>query len=360
MRVREASLDDKAIWDSFVDAEGGSFFHYFDWKHVYEAQGEQYIPLMIETAPSQIVGILPFVKRRTLLFSTLNSLPEGASGGIVLKRGLAEKERLEAILVLLESMDASYSRNCSTFTIKDNLTPVRQPDADPTASLVANGFRLRSDDSSGLPCTYFLELARPFEERVSKGWSRKLRQDQKKAVESGVVVVHDRELNYADVFVDMMCQTYIRHGSSPPTKRENAVRLDVFRDRSKLFVALLDGQPIVTLLCHYTPSTCYLAKMGSREKDTDNANKLCYRVAIEDACNAGHRFAEFGITPTSSQAFFKERFKGTRYPIRLYEKTYSVPRTLVRKAPVLLGNAWRDRSYIWHNRRKLWDQIIHI
>ena len=353
-------MDDRATWDSFVDSEDGSFFHYFDWKHVYEAQGDQYIPLVIETGPSQIVGILPFVKKTKLLYSTLYSLPEGASGGCVLKRGLTDRETHEATSALLEFLDASYSGRCSTFTLKDNLTPVRKPSGDPTGALIAGGFRSRCDNSTGLPCTYFLELNQPFEEKVSRGWSRKLRQAQKRAVESGVVVVHDRELNYAEDFADMMCQNYIRHGSKPPTRNENMVRLNVFRDRSKLFVALLDGRPIVTLLCHYTPSTCYLAKVGSREKDTDNANKLCYKVAIEDACNTGHRFAEFGITPTSSQAFFKERFKGTRYPLRLYEKTYSVPRTLIQKAPVLVSNAWHDRGYIWSNRRKLWDQIVHM
>ena len=68
MRVREASADDKPAWDSFVDSEEGSFFHYFDWKQVYEAQGEEYIPLLVETAPSATVGILPFVRKKRLLY----------------------------------------------------------------------------------------------------------------------------------------------------------------------------------------------------------------------------------------------------------------------------------------------------
>ena len=62
MIVREATLEDKLARDSFVDSEDGGFFHYFDWKHVYEARGDQFIPLLIETAPSRLVCILPVVK----------------------------------------------------------------------------------------------------------------------------------------------------------------------------------------------------------------------------------------------------------------------------------------------------------
>jgi hypothetical protein len=100
--------------------------------------------------------------------------------------------------------------------------------------------------------------------------------------------------------------------------------------------------------------------VGSHEKDTDNANKLCWKAAIEDACNTGRRFVDFGYTQTEGLAFFKERFKGTRVPVRVYEKSYSIPRTIMEKAPVLVNDAWHDKSYIWNNRRRLWDRIVRI
>jgi len=43
MHVRQAVLNDKEKWDSFVDMESRSFFHYFDWKGIYESGGRQYI-----------------------------------------------------------------------------------------------------------------------------------------------------------------------------------------------------------------------------------------------------------------------------------------------------------------------------
>jgi hypothetical protein len=360
MRIREATLDDKSAWDSFVDAEDGSFFHYFDWKYVYEAGGKQFIPLLAETDQSQLIGILPVAKEKRLFYSTLDSLPEGASGGCLIKRGLSDEERLQATSALLQYLDTDYSRGCSTFTLNEDLTLAAKECEDPTAALTGNGFRFIFDRSTRLPCTHVLELKQPFEENIWKRWRSDHRGLLNKAVRSGVVVIQDRELNYADDFIDMLYENHRRHGSKPPTRDEIKTRLNVFRDRSKLFLAMLDGQPIMALLCHYTPSTCYLAKVGSYEKDTDNANKLCWKVAIEDACNAGYRFVEFGITATPGLAFFKERFKGTRVPMRIYEKSYSIWRTLLEKAPVLMSNAWHDRSYIWKNRRLVWDRIVHI
>jgi hypothetical protein len=360
MRVREATIEDRARWDSFVDAEDGSFFHYFDWKYVYEARGNQFIPLLAETDQSQLIGILPVAKEKRLFYSTLDSLPEGASGGCLIKRGLSDEEGLQATSALLQYLDTDYSRGCSTFTLNEDLTLAAKECEDPTAALTGNGFRFIFDKSTGLPCTHVLELKQPFEENIWKGWSRMLRRGVNKAEENGVVVIQDRELKYAEDFIDMLYENYRRHRTKPPTRDEIMVRLNVFRDRSKLFVALLDGRPIVTLLCHYAHSTCYMAKVGSYEKDTDDANKLCYKVAIEDACNAGYRFVEFGITATPGLAFFKERFKGTRVPMRIYEKSYSIWGTLLEKAPVLVSNAWHDRSYIWKNRRLVWDRIVHI
>jgi hypothetical protein len=100
--------------------------------------------------------------------------------------------------------------------------------------------------------------------------------------------------------------------------------------------------------------------VGSREKDTNNANKLCWKAAIEDACNEGLRFADFGYTDTASLAFFKERFRGTRVPVRVYAKRYSILGTVMEKAPLLVNTAWHDKGYVWSNRRRIWDRVVHI
>ncbi len=360
MRIREATVEDRAAWDSFVDAEGGSFSLYFDWKYVHEVEGSQFIPLLVETAPSQLAGILPVVRENHLLYSTLDSGRGGGAQGLLLKKEFSDGERSEAITRLLEYVDSHCSRRCSSFKLAESPRPLDELSEEPTAALVNVGFRFRYNRATHLPCNFILPLGQPFEETVWRKWPRRHRQHITNAAKGGVVVVEDRELKYAEDFVLMANETIMRHGLRPLTRDDLMSRLEVFREKTKLFVALLDGQPVVTLLCHYTPSTCYMARVGTHEKDTNYANRLCYKVVIEDACSAGFRFADFGYTDTESLAFFKDRFRGTRVPVRVYDKRYSVIRTMLEKGPALASKAWQSESRIRGNRGRFRGNAVHV
>jgi hypothetical protein len=359
MRVREATPDDKAAWDAFVDAQGGSFSLYFDWKYVHEVEGSEFIPLLVETAPSQLAGILPMVKEKHLLYSTLDSGRGGGAQGLLLKKELSDDERGEAITRLLEYVDAHCSRRCSSFKLAEAPRSFDELSEEPTVALVNRGFRFRYDKATRLPCNFVLPLRQPFEETVWRKWPRRHRGHISSAARRGVVVLQDRELKYAEDFVHMANETIKRHGLRPLTGDDFMARLEVFRDRTKLFVALLDGQPVVTLLCHYTPSTCYMARVGTHEKDTNYANRLCYKEIIEDACNTGFRFADFGYTDTESLAFFKERFRGVRLPVRIYEKRYSFLRTVMEKGSALAGKAWHRVIRLRGSQRGLRERLGH-
>jgi hypothetical protein len=356
MRVREAVAEDRAAWDAFADSEGGQFFHYFEWKYVHETRARQYIPLLAETEASSIIGILPITKEKKLLYSRLYS--DTHAGGLLLKRGLPDTERCEVISALLKHVDTNYSRGCSRFTVRENLSSINEVSEEPTAALIDSGYSFRYDVLNHLPCTFVLELKPPFEENIWKGlWSKRLRQKLNKVERNGVVVIHDKELNYAADFIEMLSANYERHGTMPLTKEQVAVVLNTFRDRARLYVALLDSRPIAALMCHYYASTCFLWEIGSYMKDIGNANLLCFKAAIKDACDAGYRFVNFGFTATPSLAFFKEQFRGTRVPFRMYEKRYSVTRTLMELGGVLLQRAWHDKTYLWKQRRVLLDRI---
>ena len=362
MRIREATPEDKATWDAFVDTEGGNFFHYFDWKHVYDTRGDQFIPLLAETSTSRWLGILPIVREDRLLYSVLHAdIKSGIkSGGLLLKRNLSDAERYETISAFSQYVDTHYSRGCSRFTLRECLPPADALSEEPTAALLDNGFRFRYDELAHLPCTFTLELEQPFEENIWQGlWSRNLRKKLNKARRKGVVVIQDTEWNYATDFIDMVIENYERHGTTVMTREEITVTLNTFRDKARLFVALRDNQPIVASVCYYHVSTCFLAEIGSYSKDTEDANLLCYLAAIEDACSTGYKFADLGFTATSGLAYFKEQFKATRIPFRTYEKRYSVPRAIMELGPLVLKNAWQDKAYIWNKRRKLWDSILH-
>jgi hypothetical protein len=357
MRIREATAEDKAAWDTFADTAGGKFGHCFDWKYVIEAGGHRYIPLLAETAASAIIGILPVIKRKRYLSSILHS--ETHAGGLLLKRELSDTERYEVISALLKYVDTNYSRGCSRFILRENLSSISELSEEPTAALIDSGYRFRYDASAKLPCTFVLELKQPFEENIWKGlWPSKLRNKLNRAGK-GVVVIHDREFSYTEKYIDMFFENCKRHGAKPYATRDQIrMELNIFRDKAKLFVALLEGQPIVAQLSYYDASTCFLWEIGSSAKDTGRANMLCDKAAIEDACDAGCRFLDFGFTATSSLAEHKEQFKGTRVPFRTYEKRYSIPRTFVELVLLAITRAWHDKTYLWKKRRKLWDSIV--
>ncbi len=357
MRVREATEEDRAAWDAFADTEGGTFFHYFDWKYVWEARGHQYISLLAENTASEIIGILPVIKQKMDLYSILHS--DIQEGGLLLKREISDAERYEAISALLKYVDTNYSGGCSHFYLRENLSSIIEVNEEPTAALLDSGFQFRYDMSTKLPCTFVLELKQPFEDNIWKSlWSRNLRKELNQAKRKGVVVIQDREFSYIEEFIEMLSANYERHGTIPPTREQKRMEINTFRDKAKLFVALLDNRPVVAQLCYYTASACFLCEIGSYVKDTENANILCDMAAIEDACNMGYKFVDFYYTATAGLAQFKEQFKGTRVPFRSYEKRYHSLRTLVKLLPLVADRAWHDKTYLWKKRRKLWDSIV--
>ena len=119
MRVREATTEDKTTWDAFVNTEGGNFFHFFDWKHIYDTRGDQFIPLLAETSTSQWLGILPIVREDRLLYSVQHSHIK--TGGLLLKNNLSDAERSEIISAFSQYVDANHSRRCSRFAFSGML-----------------------------------------------------------------------------------------------------------------------------------------------------------------------------------------------------------------------------------------------
>jgi hypothetical protein len=361
--VREASEKDAKHWDSFVDDHGGSFFHYFDWRDIYALRGYRYIPLMIEDASGILQGILPVVAERGMLYTSLVSLPEGASGGIVLHRDMPSEERVQAVKTLLAYTVEHYAQTCSTFRFKMNLAENRREGPEMHHGLVESRFSPVFAKDSQLPCTHILPLERPFEERIWRGlWSQKVRKNIGKIRELGVEIVHDTTLAYADTFTEMLAHTYRRHGNQPPTREEVKMRLTRFAGRSDLFIALLGEQAVGGLLCYYTPSTCYLSKLPSYADERTGYNNILLEYhGIKHACDAGYRYVEFGITDTLPLLHWKNRFKGTAIPLSVYERKFSNVRAYLQYTTSISGGLWQNRSnlknMVQYNVRRLSARI---
>jgi hypothetical protein len=330
MRIREAIDTDAGAWDAFVDHEGGSFFHYYRWRDLYLAGGFDYVPLMLEDGAGRLQGILPLVVDHGLLHVTLSSMPEGASGGIVFRRDMAPDEIADGIDTFLRDIDRKYADDCAIFRLKTNITPDRGSSAACGHALLRHKFARLGGEADGLPCTFVLPLEQPFDERIWKNlWTVKIRQKCRKVQKTGVEVIVDEKLEYVEEFTDMLGALYTRHDLRPLSRSMVDLRLRTFPKKTRLFMALHQGRPVAGMLCYYTPTTCYLSKAPSYQEAYDrDINTYLFARVIEDACNAGYQYVEFGITNSPSGQFFKERFRGMKIPMGVYERQYSRFRAL--------------------------------
>ena len=347
MRIRKANKEDRSIWDSFSETQGGSFGYYFDCRYL----SDNVHQLMIETDEHELVGICRFDKEEIPLYSTLRI------NGFLFRKSMSQRERYHAIREFLDYIEKNYSKRCSTFIVQESSLDFAGNDPNP--ALVDHGFRFRNYEKQGLPCSHILPLKAPFEENIWKAmWSQKLRQDLNKVARSGIKIIQDKDFKYLDIYLDMYAANYKRHKLSPPNRDRICKEISVFRDKIKLFVAIYDEQPITILKCNYSNSSCYLSGVGSYTKGTNDANKLCYKVAIEDACNNGFQFADFGYSYTEGLASLKDRFKFTRISSRMYEKRYSVPRVLFELTPGLIKSFFQNKTYVMKNGKVTYDRMI--
>lgn len=349
MKIKEVTIENKLRWDSFVDANRGDFGYYFDYRYLSDNINQ----IMVESDENELVGIYRFDKEKKRWYSTIRT------NGFLFRRDLAYKYRYQATREMLDYIEKNYSKHCSTFIVQEYNKEDYGGDG-LNYALIDHGFRFRNYARLGVPCSHILPLKAPFEENIWKGiWSQKLRQDLNRVVKSGIGVIQDRKFEYLESYIDMYIANYKRHRLPPPNRDEIAAEFNIFKDKIKMFVAIDSGKPIVILKCNYTLSTCYLTGIGSYSKDTNDANKLCYKVAIEDACNNGYQFVNFGYSYTEGLAKLKDRFKFTRIPIRIYEKRYSVPRVFLELTPALVKSYLQDPGQLRKNSKVILERITH-
>jgi hypothetical protein len=352
MQIRIAQAGENDRWNNFVDSEDGSFFHYFEWKYVYECRNQEYIPLLLEDDSGKIVGIIPLVKNKNSIFSFIESIPEGANSGILLRKDLMEGEKSRAINIIIDHINENFSKSCSHILFKES--PLTS-DIENKKLLVNNGFKSKYDYANELPCNYVLKLSQSFEEDIwNRLWGKDLRNEIRKGQKRGVITIIDEDLEYIDDFVEMYLYTFKRLGALPVSKEEIIKRVSIFKNKAKLFIGLHQSKPIISNLCYYTPTTCYWSKIPSSEGAYKFfSNRLITSFAIQNACENGFKYFDFGLSHTSSLASWKAQFRGTRLPVKFYEKDYSPVVTKLGRLLVLSRFSIYNTGYIWNRREEL-------
>jgi len=333
MDVRIASEKDKEKWNQFVDREDGSFFQYFDWKYVYEfnTSKHRFIPLIIENNSSEILGIFPIEENLQLRYGSLESLPLGASDGFLIKKDLIEPEKKMVIQSFLDYIDAHYSGSHSSLILREHL-PFSEQSLQPSQILIENGFTWFNNASTRLPCTYVLPLEKPFKEKIFYSMAKNLRNRIRHTKKIGAEVIIDDEFAYIDDFYTMQIESVKKFGHVQRKETYEQI-LKIFQNKVKLFVCLVDSEPITALLTYYTPTTAYGAIGPSNLKAKgylNNTLPMC--ASIRYACESGYKHFDMGITQTSSLAAYKEKFGARRIPMMIYSKEFSHFKVIANKA----------------------------
>ncbi len=331
IQIHEAGGNDRAIWNRFVDEQGGSFFHYFDWKEVYEFQKRnRYIPLVARNETGTILGIFPVVDQRGPVFPHLSSLPEGDSDGFLLNRGLSGPERDSVLQEFLTHIEDRFSGSHSFFSLRHHLA-FAGASPRPSPVLEMNGYNRQADHSGGFPCSYLLDLEKPFREKIFPFMTKNMRNRLRYAKKSGAKIVIDDNFIYFNDFA-MMHREMVKKFGIATRKEDYDQFLKVFRKKIRLFICLSDSRPVAGILAYYTPAVVY-AGIGpysdGAKKLGNNAPVLC--ASIRDACESGYRWYDLGITRTASLAAYKERFGARKVPLILYQKKFSAPKMLCNK-----------------------------
>jgi hypothetical protein len=331
-QVRIATENDKEDWNQFVDSQCGSFFHYFDWKYIYEDnKRNRYIPLLIRDSTNDIMGVFPVVEQQGPVYPSLSSLPEGASGGFLLKGRLNNNEKDWVVQSFLEYINNNYSQSHAFFSFRHHL-PFPPGSTQPSRLLIQNGYQWRGNLETKLPCTYVVHLEKPFKEKIFYSMAKNLRNRIRHAQRCGAQVIIDDKFTFFDDFAQMHIDMVKKFGLV--NKKEDYHQLlRIFKKKMKLFVCFADSELITALLTYYTPTTAYgaIGPYNSKAKRYQN-NILPMCTSIRYACDEGYQYFDMGITQTSSLAAYKERFGARRIPLMIYQKKFSYFKMAANKA----------------------------
>jgi hypothetical protein len=324
IHVQIASENDKDRWNQFVDIECGSFFQYYDWKYIYEnKKRNRYIPLLIQDSTDSILGIFPIVEQPGPIYPSLSSLPEGDSDGFLLNGNLNDNEKNLLVQSFLDFITSNYSQSHAFFSLRHQLS-FSDESPQPSRRLIENGYHWLDNSSKKLPCTYIMHLEKPFKEKIFRSMVKNLRNRIRHARKCGAQVILDDNFTYFDVIAEMH-REMVKEKFGLFNKKENYDQvLKIFKNKLKLFVCLVDSEPVTALLNYYTPTTAYGAIGPYNQKAKaylNNTLPMC--ASIRYACEMGYQYFDLGITQTTSLAVYKEKFGAKRIPMMIYQKKFS-------------------------------------
>jgi FemAB-related protein (PEP-CTERM system-associated) len=297
VEIREADGDGSA-WNAFVEgAAHGSTFHRWEWRGVYRDSYGHATPYLEARRAGQLVGVLPLVRVRSLVFGHyLVSSPFVSYGGPL---GDAEAQRA------LCAHAAGIANGAKLVELR-----ARQP-IDTDLALVSRKITVLRDL---VPGDY---------DATFKDFDSKLRSQVRRAEREGVTVRFGRDqvAAFHRVFAEHM-----RDLGSPAHGQAFFERLaDALGDRAWIGVAYLGDVPIAGGFAIENGGEVEISWASALRRYAKIApNMALYGAFIRRACERGFAVFNFGrCTPESGTHKFKRQWGSRDEPLAWYQHSPS-------------------------------------
>jgi FemAB-related protein (PEP-CTERM system-associated) len=320
--VRPMTQSDSAAWDDFVlGAAGGTFFHRAGWLAIFDKVFGLRPHFLLAERSGKIVGILPLVHQKSLLFgNALIAAPFCVEGGPLAQDGEALSALDDAAIALMERTGASY--------IEFRSRKALRRDWQVKNDLYATFSRpLAADDKTNL-------LAIP----------RKQRAVVRRTLESSLVSEVDND-------TDRLFRVYsesVRNLGTPmfPRRYFSALKR-AFGNDCDIVVIVDDGKPVSAVMNFYFRDLVMPYYGGGTPAARRNgANDFLYWEVMRRAAGRGYRCFDFGRSKAQTGAFaFKKNWgfepQWLEYEYRLKTGTILPSKNPSNPRYALLIAAWK-------------------
>jgi FemAB-related protein (PEP-CTERM system-associated) len=285
LTVRGYQEPDRAAWEAFVSAcPRATFFHRIGWREIYQSAFRHRCHYLLACRDGEVVGVLPLVQLKSLLFGhVLTSLPFAVYGGVAATDEATIAALHRAAVALGKTLGAEY-------------------------------LELRNREASeaewphqDLYVTFRKELL-PEVEANLLAIPRKQRAVVRKGIQRGLRSEIDTD---TDRFFALYADNQHRHGTPPHSARYFEALKTVFGDDCEvLTVVTPDGRPVSGVLSFYFRDEVLPYYAGDLvEARETSANDFKYWELMRRACERRIKVFDYGRSKRGTGSFdFKKNW----------------------------------------------------